>query len=162
LENKENTMSTANWKRIMATTDFSPFGNKAVAYAHDLAENCGAELHVLTVADNADVAARQGGATGVLEPADKDDERWAWLAELHGETGKVRRIDAVVIGKKTAEKIAEYAQKHEIDLIVIASHGRTGIKHAVLGSVTEKVIRSAHCPVLVLRPSAAETAKAAK
>src|SRR5262249_24714841 len=104
-------MSAVSWKRILATTDFSPFGNKAVAYAHGLAESSGAELHVLTVADNADVAARQGGATGLLEPADKTDERWAWLAELHGETGTVRRIDAVVIGKKTADKIADYAQK---------------------------------------------------
>jgi nucleotide-binding universal stress UspA family protein len=155
-------MSIVSWQHILATTDFSPFGNKAVAYAHELAEKSGAELHVLTVAENADVAARQGGATGVLEPADASDERWAWLAELHGETGKVRRIDAVVIGKKTAEKIAEYAQKHDIDLIVMASHGRTGIKHAMLGSVTEKVIRSVHCPVLVLRPSAAEAKSAGK
>jgi nucleotide-binding universal stress UspA family protein len=150
-----------NWQRILATTDFSPFGNKAVTCAHELAEKYGAELHVLTVAENADVAARQGGATGLLDPADKSDERWAWLAELHGETGKnVKRIDAVLIGKNIAEKIAHYAQKQNIDLIVIASHGRTGFKHALLGSVTEKVIRSVHCPVLVLRPSEAEAKKA--
>jgi nucleotide-binding universal stress UspA family protein len=67
----------------------------------------------------------------------------------------------VVIGKNTAEKIAQYAQKHNIDLIVIASHGRTGIRHALLGSVAEKVIRTVHCPVLVLRPTAEETARAA-
>lgn len=152
-------MSTVNWQRILATTDFSPFGNKAVTCAHELAEKLGAELHVLTVAENADVAARQGGATGLLDPADKSDKSWDWLAELHGEKGNVKRIDAVLIGKNIAETIAQYAQKQNIDLIVMASHGRTGFKHALLGSVTEKVIRSVHCPVLVLRPTEQEAKK---
>ena len=153
-------MSSVNWRRILATTDFSPFGNKGVQCAHELAEKFGAELHVLTIVENADVAARQGGATGLLEPADDSDERWRWLSQLHGETGKVIRTDAVLIGKNVPEKIAHYAQKHDIDLIVMASHGRTGIKHALLGSVTEKVIRSVHCPVLVLRPTPADAAGA--
>ena len=154
-------MSSVNWQRILATTDFSPFGNKAVQCAHELAEKLGAHLHVLTVAESADVAARQGGATGLLEPADESDERWRWLSELHGETGKVVRTDAVLIGKNVPDKIAHYVQKHNIDLIVMASHGRTGLKHALLGSVTEKVIRSVHCPVLVLRPTPAEVGGAA-
>ena len=154
-------MSSVNWQRILASTDFSPFGNKAVNCAHELAEKFGAELHVVTVADSADVAARQGGATGMLDPADASDERWKWLAELHGEKGTVKRFDAVLIGKNIAEKLAHYAKKHKIDLIVIASHGRTGLKHALLGSVAEKVIRSVHCPVLVLRPTAEEIAKSA-
>jgi len=149
-------MNTVSWQRILATTDFSRFGSQAVAYAHDLAERFGAELHVLTVADNADAVARHGGATGLLEPADATDERWAWLAALHGEQGTLRRIDAIVIGTNVAEKIVHYATQHQIDLIVMASHGRTGLAHLWLGSITEKVARSAPCPVLVIRPSAQE------
>src|SRR5262249_43952851 len=152
-------MSSVNWQRILATTDFSAFGNKAVSAAHELAEKFGAELHVVTVAENADVAARQGGATGMLDPADASDERWKWLAELHGEKGTVRRFDAVLIGRNIAEKVAHYAEKHKIDLIVMASHCRNGLRHALMGSTAEKVIRSVHCPVLVLRPSAEEISK---
>jgi universal stress protein A len=154
-------MDTTKWRRILAATDFSPMGNRAVTEGHSLAETFGAELHVLHVVDNADGAATQHGASGVLEPADGAVGNRAWLAELLGETGTVRRVDSVQIGRDVAEKIVHYARHQEIDLIVVASHGRTGLAHLLLGSVAEKVIRSAPCPVLVLRSSATETTRAA-
>jgi nucleotide-binding universal stress UspA family protein len=51
-----------------------------------------------------------------------------------------------------AEAIVEYANHHDVELIVIASHGRSGIQRWILGSVTQKVLHSAHIPVLVIRP----------
>lgn len=150
-------MSQVSWKRILATTDFSPFGNHGVSVAHDLAEQFGAELHVLHVADDTNEAARQHGATGIVEPDNLGNDYDDWLARLFGETGTIRRINAVQIGPDVAGKIAHYAEKHDIDLIVMASHGRTGFKHLLLGSVTEKVLRMVHCPVLVLRPAPAKS-----
>lgn len=145
-------MNAISWQRILATTDFSPFGNSAVEYAHELAEMFGAELHVLHVARNVDAAGQQFGTSGLLEPGAASDSELEWLARLYGETGTIRRINAVVIGSDAAEKIVHYAKAHAIDLVVMASHGRTGMKHLLLGSVAEKVVRSLHCPVLVLRP----------
>jgi len=153
-------MDTMNWQRILAATDFSSFGNRAVAQAHSLAEKYGAELHVLHVVDNVDDVAEHYGATGTLEPGEEVEGPKAWLAELLGEAGTVRRVDAVQFGKNVAETIGRYASAKNIDLIVMASHGRTGLAAAWMGSVAEQVIRTAPCPVLVLR--AAQGAAALK
>jgi len=144
-------MNTTKWERILAATDFSPFGNRAVAEAHALAEKFGAELHVLHVVDNVDDMAEKNGATGTLEPDEVADGPKAWLAELLGEPGTVRRVDAVLYGKNVAKTIARYATAKKIDLIVVASHGRTGLAELWMGSVAQKVVRTAPCPVLVLR-----------
>jgi nucleotide-binding universal stress UspA family protein len=150
-------MENCNWKCILAATDFSPLGNRAVAAAHELAEKFGAELHVLHVVSNADEVAIKGGATGTMEAGDPG----AWLGQLLGETGSVRRVEAVQIARDVPDKIVRYAEGHGVDLIVLASHGRSGLAHAWLGSVAERVMRSAPCPVLVLRPSVQEAARAA-
>ena len=65
------------------------------------------------------------------------------------------------IGRDVADKILKYALAKEIDVIVLASHGRTGLARIWLGSVAEKVVRSAQCPVLVLRSPAVTTARTA-
>jgi nucleotide-binding universal stress UspA family protein len=68
---------------------------------------------------------------------------------MFGETG-IRRVDAIQVGPDVGEKIVEYARTNQIDLIVMATHGRTGLAHLVLGSVAENVIRTAPCPVLIM------------
>jgi nucleotide-binding universal stress UspA family protein len=90
--------------------------------------------------------------TGTFEAVDTENEGVDWLGHILGETGSIRRVDAVQVGPDVAEKITQYAQAHNIDLIVMATHGRGGLAHVWLGSITEKVIRSAPCPVLALRP----------
>ncbi len=64
---------------------------------------------------------------------------------------KYQDINFTVTIGDPSDRIIEYAKKHQIELIVIPSHGRTGISRFFLGSVAEKVVRYAHCPVLVLR-----------
>jgi universal stress protein A len=144
-------MAIPRLDRILAPTDLSPFAERAVAYAHGLAEKFGAELHVLHVAADLTEAAKLHGATGVVEPAGQD-EYDRWLAGLLGEAGNVRRVEAVRIGGDVAETIDKYARELDIDLIVLATHGRTGLSHLLMGSVAESVLRAAPCPVLVLRP----------
>lgn len=144
-------MRAFKWERILVTTDFSRFANSAVTYAHQLAEVVKAELHVLHVVRDLSEAVAEHGATGVFDTNTPEDARDAWLGELLGERGTTNRVDAVRVGTDVAATIAEYARKHDIDLIVMATHGRTGLTHALLGSVTENTLRQSPCPVLALR-----------
>jgi nucleotide-binding universal stress UspA family protein len=145
-------MINVNWQRILAATDFSPWGNEAVKVAHALAEKFGAELHVLHVTADSYEYAANFAVTGTLEPENGGDESKAWLAELLGETGGIRRVDTMRMDHDVAHAIHDYARKRHIDLIVMATHGRSGLARFWLGSKTEEVMRSAPCPVLVIRP----------
>jgi nucleotide-binding universal stress UspA family protein len=145
-------MINVNWQRILAATDFSPCGNEAVKAAHALAEKLGAELHVLHVTADSYAYSAEFAITGVLEPQDGEGETKAWLAALLGETGGVRRVETLRLDQDVAHGINDYARKRHIDLIVMATHGRTGLARFWLGSKTEEVMRSAPCPVLVIRP----------
>jgi nucleotide-binding universal stress UspA family protein len=149
---KEATMNDFKWKRILAPTDRSPFADKAVSYAHDLAKASKAELHVLRVMDDTDRAASEYAVTGVIEPGAAPTDYARWIAQLLGEAGDIRRIESVRISSDVPDAILRYAQRNGIDLIVMATHGRTGLTHLLMGSVAEKVMRSAPCPVLTLRP----------
>jgi nucleotide-binding universal stress UspA family protein len=142
-------------------------GDVAVGYAHTLAEKDSAELHVLHIAANSNEAAVRHGIAGTSEPrADDSSEHKQWRDAILGENGTIKRIDVIQIGADVSQKIIAYANAQQIDLIVMASHGRSGLSHFWLGSVAEQVIRSASCPVLVLRPRpeelACESAKASR
>jgi universal stress protein A len=145
-------MQFRQWQRILVPTDFSKFSGAAVEYAHGLAEAGNAELHVLHVARNLSDAVAEHGAVGLLDPSQTEDAYDRWLAALLGERGTIRRVEAVRVGQDVAETIAHYAEKQQIDLIVLASHGRSGLAHLLMGGVAEKVFRLAPCPILVIRP----------
>src|SRR5258706_491123 len=81
--------------------------------------------HVLHVARDASELAAQMAVTGVVDPANQADDYHRWLAELLGERGPVRRVEAVRIGSDVAETIRHYAESNEVDLVVMATHGRT-------------------------------------
>jgi universal stress protein A len=149
---KDTIMGDFKLQRILAPTDRSAFSQKAVAYAHDLAKHFGAELHVLRVMSDMDKAIREQAVMGVFDPALPPDKHSLWLEEFVGETGDVRRIETVQVDTHVPEAIVRYARNNDIDMIVIATHGRTGLTHLLMGSVAEKVVRSAPCPVLTLHP----------
>jgi nucleotide-binding universal stress UspA family protein len=138
-------------ERILVPTDLSALANRAVQYAHGLAEKCQAELHVLHVVRDMDELAQ--GLGGVVDPAAGENDHGRWLGELLGASGSVRRIEAVRLGSDVPETIARYARNNGANLIVVASHGRTGLRQLLFGSVAEQVLRTAPCPVLVVRPA---------
>ena len=140
-------MSDFKLARILAPTDRSAFSEKAVHYARDMAKQFGAELHVLRVTDDADKAISEFAVTGVIDSSQTQDDYSRWVAELVGETGDVRRIESVQMGTEIPESIVRYAKNNDIDLIVMATHGRTGLTHLLMGSVAENVVRTAACPV---------------
>ena len=144
-------MTAFRLDKILAPTDLSPSAEAAVRYAHGLAERFGAELHVLHMAADLTEAARLHGATGVVDSSPGADEYDRWLAALLGEAGAVRRVEVVRIGTDVAAAICQYAQSEGIDLIVMATHGRTGLTHLLMGSVAEHVLRAAPCPLLTIR-----------
>ncbi len=142
--------------RILVPTDLSPLAEPALRYAHGLARKCEAELHVLhVIRDGSELI---GNITGRLGPGTEEDENSHWLAEMLGEPGGVRRVEVVRIGADVAATVAAYARKHQIALIVMTSHGRTGLRHFLLGSVAEELLRISPCPVLVVRPNGTPSA----
>ena len=144
---------------ILVPTDFSPASDAALTYGKALAKTFGASLHILHVIDKRFTTGPFDKVYGALPQ--EMDEVWhtdaaAQIAERLSaeEATRYCATSAVVFGP-TAPSITRYAAEHNIDLIVMGSHGRTGIAHAVIGSVAERVVRTASCPVLVVRDSGA-------
>lgn len=142
-------------KTILVPTDFSDTANAAVRCAAGLAETFGSSLILLHVVEDvvakgltADVGAsaiRRLQDEATREAAAKLDRA---LAEPPlNRTGVAR---AVVVGDPF-DGILSYADEHHVDLIVIGTHGRTGLAHVLLGSVAEHVVRTSPCPVLTVR-----------
>lgn len=141
--------------RILFPTDFSPSAQQAQDYASDLAQKFSAELHVLHVVT--DLLPIPGSKGSWVLPDDLMPRlvREAELelavrmeAALPGGLTVVRSVQA----GKPVQAIIDYANGHEIDLIVIGTHGHTGLSHLLLGSIAEKVVRLATCPVLTVHP----------
>jgi len=143
-------------KRLLVPTDFSAPSERAAAYAAELARRLQAEeVHCLHVSDiPADLLATSGyyltGPTEEFIAQVREESRRSLeaFAEKHLAGLPVRT--AFVEGRPFVE-IVRYAREHAIELIVIATHGRTGLTHALFGSVAEKVVRKAPCPVLVVK-----------
>ena len=132
--------------RILGPTDFSKPSDAALAHARRLAGTTGATLHVLHVVDNMFLRA-------VL--ADPRDYETAAMRQLQDrvpiEDRGAPAILAVERSDEPADEITSYARRHEIELIVMGTHGRGHMAHLLLGSVAEKVARTAPCPVLTMR-----------
>lgn len=149
---------------ILVPTDGSAVAANAVDHAIDLAEKYNATVHALFVADTEMVTYSLGA-----EQVDRIRQgNFAEMTELREDaeeaTGYVRRraeaagLDAVErhAGGRPHDVIADYARSNDIDLIVMGSHGRSGVRRALLGSVTERTLRSTHVPVFVVDYADAE------
>ncbi len=132
--------------RILLATDFSPHANGALAHAIRFADAFEAELHLLNV------LVPYGPSSPLLEEFPGEPEARAALDRVNAGTSHVVR--AVARGIAAAPTILDYADEHEIDLIVMGSHGRRGVRRFLLGSVTEEVLRSGRWPVLTVHQAA--------
>ena len=144
------------YDRVLVPTDGSTASEDAIEHAIDLAEQYGATLHALYVVDAgtyssleaaADVVADELRAEGTdaVEAIAAQAEDAGVTAETAIETGIVHR------------SIVDYVDDEDIDLVVMGTHGRTGVGRFLLGSVAEKVIRTADAPVMTVRATDAET-----
>ncbi|WP_276273005.1 universal stress protein [Haloarcula litorea] len=149
---------------ILIPTDGSDTANAAVDHAVDLAKQYGATLHALYVVDIDAVnfglgteqvdRIRQGNFGEMTELEEKADAATAAVAEAAAEQG-IDVVEEVRVGTPH-DVIAGYADAEGVDLVVMGSHGRSGVRRALLGSVTERVLRSTHVPVLVVDEHGAE------
>lgn len=137
-------------ERILVPHDFSETSAAAVRYAVSLARTFGAELHFLYVDAGAQLsmdAAFPIGLDGALEAAARD----RLLRILSPAEHAVLQPRFVVRTGVPAAEIGRYASDAGADLIVMGTHGRGALAHALLGSVAEQVVRTAPCPVLTVR-----------
>jgi len=145
------------FKRILCPTDYSEASIKAFPYAFDLARRFNAEIYFVHVIDCFPLAPdflapdftleakSLGFASDLLGDAERNLDRF--LSERVPAGLKFHKI--VGLGK-AAEEILRIAEENKIQVIIIATHGRTGWRHLVFGSVAEKVVRRANVPVLTV------------
>lgn len=144
--------SPLNVKRILVPIDFSDCSKKALQYALPLAKEHRAALTLVFVVPPAYGAGEYGGIDyAQLEGSMKKGGEKELAKLVVGEVCEEVPVDTLVLVGSPARQIVETARSLPADLIVISTHGRTGLKHVFLGSVTEHVVQRAPCPVLVVR-----------
>lgn len=140
-------------KRIVVTTDFSDFSIAALEYAFSLATVHEASVHLLHVVDVKQWhGIHKGGKSSIaaLEQA----ARSSMQTFINDTVDEYTVVTPVIRCGVPADEIAQYAREESIDLIVMATHGRTGLAHALIGSIAESVIRCSTVPVFVVKPTA--------
>lgn len=146
------------YEKILVATDGSSLSKKAVVSAISLAALTGATLVALKVVPRYPQSYFEGGLALQAAEVGRIEQQWAdegqavveevrRLAELQGVKAKALTIKSDVV----SDAIIAAARKHKCDLIVMASHGRKGVKRLLLGSETHQVLTHSHIPVLVLR-----------
>jgi nucleotide-binding universal stress UspA family protein len=142
-------------KRVLAPTDFSSHSEQAVRYACSLAERLGAELHLVHVLSEIIPAGPDPLLMPVMPPQFYEESEARAKETLRHlpkpEWAKPSSVTTAVRWGSPVEAIVDYCREMAIDLLVIATHGRTGLSHVLLGSVAERLIREACCPVLTIR-----------
>lgn len=144
-------------QRILFPTDFSEASKPAQEYACAIADQFGAELHVLHVlADPMLMMPEPALPVGLpdnylIEQKTGAEKALESLLPASWTPGK--RVHRATRMGNTYIEIVRYAKEHKIDLLILGTHGRSALMHMLLGSVAEKVVRTAPCPVLTVRPA---------
>ncbi len=145
-------------KNVLVATDFSPSSDTALAYGRTLARTFGGRLHVMHVVE--DVALRLAyadAAGGIASPRDtqleieRDGQRRLDAAVAEDDRRELQAVAVLRVGNSPAAEIVNYAAETNIDVIVVGATGRGMIDRLLMGSVADKVIRRAPCPVLAVR-----------
>ena len=146
------------YKRILVATDGSALSKKAVNNAIALANTCGADLVALKVVPRYPQSYFEGSISLSVEDVARVEKQWSEEAQaiVDGvkKTGEAKgvKVKAVVVKSDVlSDALISAAKKHKADLIVMASHGRKGVKRLLLGSETQQVLTHSEIPVLVLR-----------
>ena len=156
-------------KKILAPTDLSTLARDGIRLALETAQGCGAEVivyHVISYVD-AEFDVHHGAAQWVASGESSEEiqeliqkrkrELDRYLIENFSDALSGLKIRQEVEIGIPDEKIVEKAAAEGVDMIIMSTHGRTGLRHFMIGSVTERVVRLAACPVLSVRPSGNES-----
>ena len=141
-------------KNVLVATDFSEPSDAALNYGREFARTFAATLHVLHVVDNVTFQYGSRGTDAAAGDASRRSKRRRasnWNALITEEDRTALHAKPVVItAAAKAAAIVGYASEHHIDLIVMGTHGRGAVSHLFMGSVAERVVRTAPCPVLTV------------
>jgi nucleotide-binding universal stress UspA family protein len=143
-------------KSILVPTDFSEYSDRAIKQAVDIAEQNNAKIYLLHVVDRLQQCAIDyciPVETMMKVQSDSEKEASRKMQDEAKKITQAKKIDVTFDVKSGVpfEEILKGQQERKADLIVIASHGRTGIMKSLIGSVADKVMREAKCPVLLVR-----------
>ena len=148
-------------RSILLPTDFSECGNYALSYAASLARSFGASILCVHVIEPMVPTVGYSGMAEPLPIADITDQlensaerELPKIAEREECAGL--EIEELIVHGEAASEIVSVARERKVDLIVVSSHGRTGLGRILFGSTAEAVVRHAPCPVLVVKPSIAD------
>ncbi len=138
--------------RVLVPIDFSVYSEQALKYGQELCEKFGAQLHLLHVLDV--LVGPPQFAMGLAIPQRAEEPTELAMEELNKLPGDQWSAEREVV-RATAHgapfvEIVRYAKEHEIGLIVMGTHGRTGLSHVFMGSVAENVCRQTPCPVMIV------------
>ena len=146
------------FQRILVATDGSTLSKKAVAHAVSLAALSGADLVALKVVPRYPMSYFEGGVALAAAEVARVEQQWAEsgqaIVDAVQKLALAKSVKCRAVVSKSdlvSDAIIACAKKHKCDLIVMASHGRRGIKRLLLGSETQQVLTHSHVPVLVLR-----------
>ncbi len=146
------------YQRILVATDGSTLSKKAVKSAIELAALCGAELVVIKVVPRYPQSYFEGGIALQPEEVRRVESQWAdegqAVVDAVKKTAMAKNVSTKALTVKSdvvSDALLSAAKKHQCDLIVMASHGRKGIKRLLLGSETQHVLTHATVPVLILK-----------
>lgn len=152
---------TITYRKLLVPLDGSAFAAQALPHARSLAEKYDAELILFQAVTEAEPSPLEGLAldlSGIHEPAPDPERANATLETVKALQQQARqlaedglRVTPVVQTGNAAESIIDYASAEGVDLIVMSTHGRSGVRRWVYGSVADKVLRGATCPVLLVR-----------
>lgn len=140
------------FSKILLPTDFSDHANEALGYAASLAQQHGASLTLVHAYDVVPYVLPEGP---LLDDVQVRELQTALEKQLQKQKEQARatgvsQVAALLLQGQPANEIVRVADEQGFDLIVMGTHGRTGLSHLLLGSVTEKVVRRASCPVLTI------------
>lgn len=141
-------------RTILHPTDYSPLSQAALRFAVDLAQKWNAEVLILHVVDSLlPEHLSYGEATAQRQPETYQHQLWDELRKVAPADPAVR-VEHLLREGEPASAIVQVAQERNCDLIVLGSHGRTGLERVLLGSIAEQVMRHSLCPVLIVKTPA--------
>lgn len=141
-------------KKILCPVDYSECSSEAMKYAAHIAAVEDAKVYLMHVVDVRSFGHESPLDLEIPEPTPENIERMRKeLIEdlVHEKGGKGVEVEAIVVMGKPVTEIVNVAKEQEMDMIVMGTHGRTGIPHIIVGSVAENLVRKAPCPVLTVR-----------
>ena len=139
-------------KRILAPTDFSELSKRGLRYALEIARDSSAEVIVYHVIDLGGERPERGDSFGPYHDMLEDNRRVLdkFLSDGFADCINLVEVRQIVEFGRSFKNIVEMADQQDVDIIVMATHGRTGLDHVILGSVAEKVVARSSRPVLVI------------